>query len=135
MLVLLSNAFGTNVAGDIFNAIGTHWIPNLIFFVIFMVFAASFLGAFEITLPSSLVNKSDAGADKGGLIGIFFMALTLVLVSFSCTGPIVVRGEALLFAALDRIQHRKHDADRNDDTVPGDLEIARLKQKFVVGFL
>lgn len=89
ILVLLSNAFGTNVAGDIFNAIGTHWIPNLIFFVIFMIFAASFLGAFEITLPSSLVNKSDAGADKGGLIGIFFMALTLVLVSFSCTGPIV----------------------------------------------
>lgn len=89
ILVLLSNAFGTNVAGDIFNAIGTHWIPNLIFFVIFMVFAASFLGAFEITLPSSLVNKSDAGADRGGLIGIFFMALTLVLVSFSCTGPIV----------------------------------------------
>ena len=89
VLVLLSNAFGTNVAGDIFNAIGTHWIPNLIVFVIFMVFAASFLGAFEITLPSSLVNKSDAGADKGGLIGIFFMALTLVLVSFSCTGPIV----------------------------------------------
>ncbi len=89
VLVLLSNAFGTNVAGDIFNAIGTHWIPNLIFFVIFMVFAASFFGAFEITLPSSLVNKSDAGADKGGLLGIFFMALTLVLVSFSCTGPIV----------------------------------------------
>ena len=89
VLVLLSNAFGTNVAGDIFNAIGTHWIPNLIFFVIFMIFAASFLGAFEITLPSSLVNKSDEGADKGGLIGIFFMALTLVLVSFSCTGPIV----------------------------------------------
>lgn len=89
ILVLLSNAFGTNVAGDIFNAIGTHWIPNLIFFVIFMVFAASFFGAFEITMPSSLVNKSDAGADKGGLLGIFFMALTLVLVSFSCTGPIV----------------------------------------------
>ena len=63
ILVLLSNAFGTNVAGDIFNAIGTHWIPNLIFFVIFMIFAASFLGAFEITLPSSLVNKSDEGAD------------------------------------------------------------------------
>ena len=89
ILVLLSNAFGTNVAGDIFNAIGTHWIPNLIFFVIFMIFAASVLGAFEITLPSSLVNKSDEGADKGGLVGIFFMALTLVLVSFSCTGPIV----------------------------------------------
>ena len=89
VLVLLSNAFGTNVAGDIFNAIGTHWVPNLIFFIIFMVFAASFFGAFEITMPSKLVNKSDEGADKGGLLGIFFMALTLVLVSFSCTGPIV----------------------------------------------
>ena len=88
-LVLLSNLFGTNVAGDIFNALGTHWIPNLLFFVIFMIFAASFFGAFEITMPSSLVNKSDEGADKGGLLGIFFMALTLVLVSFSCTGPIV----------------------------------------------
>ena len=89
ILVLLSNAFGTDVAGDIFNFIGTHWIPNLIFFIIFMVFAASFFGAFEITMPSKLVNKSDEGADKGGLLGIFFMALTLVLVSFSCTGPIV----------------------------------------------
>ena len=88
-LVLISNLFGTNVAGDIFNALGTHWIPNLIFFVIFMIFAASFFGAFEITMPSKLVNKSDEGADKGGLLGIFFMALTLVLVSFSCTGPIV----------------------------------------------
>ena len=81
--------FGIDVSGDIFNFIGTHWIPNLIFFAIFMVFAASFFGAFEITMPSKLVNKSDAGADKGGIIGIFFMALTLVLVSFSCTGPIV----------------------------------------------
>ncbi|MBQ8492947.1 MAG: thioredoxin family protein [Alistipes sp.] len=80
---------GEGVTEDIFNWLSTHWIPNIIFFVIFMVFAASFFGAFEITLPSSLVNKSDAGADKGGLIGIFFMALTLVLVSFSCTGPIV----------------------------------------------
>ncbi|MBR2367940.1 MAG: thioredoxin family protein [Alistipes sp.] len=80
---------GDGVTEDIFNWLSTHWIPNLIFFVIFMVFAASFFGAFEITLPSSLVNKSDAGADKGGLVGIFFMALTLVLVSFSCTGPIV----------------------------------------------
>ncbi len=81
--------FGIDVSGDIFNFIGTHWIPNLIFFAIFMVFAASFFGAFEITMPSKLVNKSDAGADKGGIVGIFFMALTLVLVSFSCTGPIV----------------------------------------------
>ena len=88
-IIMSLTIFGIDVSGDIFNFIGTHWIPNLIFFLIFMVFAASFFGAFEITLPSSLVNKSDAGADKGGLVGIFFMALTLVLVSFSCTGPIV----------------------------------------------
>ena len=88
-IIMSLTLFGIDVSGDIFNFIGTHWIPNLIFFLIFMVFAASFFGAFEITLPSSLVNKSDEGADKGGLIGIFFMALTLVLVSFSCTGPIV----------------------------------------------
>ena len=89
-LIVISNiAGGTNVTNDIFNWLSTHWIPNLIFFAIFMIFAASFFGAFEITMPSSLVNKSDAGAEKGGLLGIFFMALTLVLVSFSCTGPIV----------------------------------------------
>ncbi len=80
---------GDAVTADIFNWLATHWIPNLLFFIIFMVFAASFFGAFEITLPSSLVNKSDKGSDRGGLIGVFFMALTLVLVSFSCTGPIV----------------------------------------------
>ena len=88
-LIMGLTIFGIDVSGDIFNFIGTHWIPNLIFFLIFMVFAASFFGAFEITMPSKLVNKSDEGADKGGLVGIFFMALTLVLVSFSCTGPIV----------------------------------------------
>ena len=88
-LIMALTLFGIDVSGDIFNFIGTHWIPNLIFFLIFMVFAASFFGAFEITMPSKLVNKSDEGADKGGLLGIFFMALTLVLVSFSCTGPIV----------------------------------------------
>ena len=80
---------GDTVTADIFNWLATHWLPNIIFFLVFMVFAASFFGAFEITLPSSLVNKSDKNSDKGGLAGIFFMALTLVLVSFSCTGPIV----------------------------------------------
>ena len=80
---------GANVTADIFNRTATHWLPNLIFFVIFMVFAASFFGAFEITLPESVVNKTDKGADKKGLAGVFFMALTLVLVSFSCTGPVV----------------------------------------------
>ena len=82
-------AGGDAVTADIFNWLATHWLPNLIFFIVFMVFAASFFGAFEIVLPSSIVNKSDRGADKGGLLGVFFMALTLVLVSFSCTGPIV----------------------------------------------
>lgn len=78
------------VAGpDIANFLSTHWIPNVLFFLIFLFFAASFLGMFEIVLPSSIVNKSDAKADKGGVIGAIFMAVTLVLVSFSCTGPIV----------------------------------------------
>ncbi|MBT2558046.1 thioredoxin family protein [Hymenobacter sp. ISL-91] len=71
------------------NLIATHWLPNLIFFAVFVVFGLSFLGLFEITLPHSMVNKIDAQADKGGWAGVFFMALTLVLVSFSCTGPIV----------------------------------------------
>lgn len=80
---------GDSVTADIFNWLATHWLPNIIFFAVFMIFAASFFGAFEITLPSSIVNKSDQNSDKKGLAGIFFMALTLVLVSFSCTGPIV----------------------------------------------
>lgn len=80
---------GDTVTADIFNWLATHWVPNLIFFLVFMLFAASFFGAFEITMPSWLVNKSDAKADTKGLGGIFFLALTLVLVSFSCTGPIV----------------------------------------------
>ena len=80
---------GNAVTADIVNWLATHWLPNIIFFLVFTVFAASFFGAFEIELPSSLANKSDAKSNKGGLGGIFFMALTLVLVSFSCTGPIV----------------------------------------------
>ncbi|HNP19590.1 MAG TPA: cytochrome c biogenesis protein CcdA [Fulvivirga sp.] len=71
------------------NWLSTHWLPNLFFFGVFVIFALSFLGLFEITLPSRFVNKVDSKADKGGLTGIFFMAFTIVLVSFSCTGPIV----------------------------------------------
>lgn len=82
-------AGGDAVTADIFNWLATHWLPNILFFIVFMVFAASFFGAFEITLPSSWVNKADGKSDKKGLVGVFFMALTLVLVSFSCTGPIV----------------------------------------------
>ncbi len=82
-------AGGEAVTADIFNWLATHWLPNIIFFLIFMLFAASFFGAFEITLPSSWLNKSDEKSNRGGLGGVFFVALTLVLVSFSCTGPIV----------------------------------------------
>lgn len=90
VIILITRiAGGETVTADIFNWLATHWIPNLIFFVVFMIFAASFFGAFEITLPSSIVNKSDKNANRAGLAGVFFMALTLVLVSFSCTGPIV----------------------------------------------
>ncbi|MBO0932314.1 protein-disulfide reductase DsbD family protein [Fibrella aquatilis] len=71
------------------NFVSTHWLPNLLFFAVFFIFGLSFLGLFEITLPSSLVNKADSASERGGLAGIFFMAFTLVLVSFSCTGPIV----------------------------------------------
>lgn len=95
VIILLTWLIGGDaVTADIFNWIATHWLPNLIFFAVFMIFAASFFGAFEIVLPEKLVNDSDAKADKGGLTGIFFMALTLVLVSFSCTGPII--GSALI---------------------------------------
>ena len=80
---------GESVTAGIFNWLATNWLPNLIFFLVFMIFAASFFGAFEITLGSNMLNKSDSKQSTKNLGGIFFMALTLVLVSFSCTGPIV----------------------------------------------
>lgn len=82
---IVAFAFGANAA----NWLSTHWAPNIFFTVIFVVFAASFFGAFEITLPSWIVNKVDKQADKGGITGSIFMAVTIALVSFSCTGPIV----------------------------------------------
>ena len=85
---------GETVTADIFNWLATHWLPNILFFLVFFIFALSFFGAFEITLPSSWSTSADAKSGKGGLAGVFFMALTLVLVSFSCTGPIV--GSVLL---------------------------------------
>ena len=85
---------GEAVTADIFNWLATHWLPNILFFLVFFIFALSFFGAFEITLPSSWSTSADAKSGKGGLAGVFFMALTLVLVSFSCTGPIV--GSVLL---------------------------------------
>lgn len=91
VLILVTRLIGGDaVTADIFNWLATHWLPNIIFFLVFMAFAASFFGAFEIVLPSKLSNSSDAQVDKRkGLGGVFFLALTLVLVSFSCTGPIV----------------------------------------------
>ncbi|AYB30478.1 DUF255 domain-containing protein [Chryseolinea soli] len=71
------------------NHLSTEWLPNIIFFAVFIVFGLSFLGLFEITLPGTFINKMDQKSEKGGWVGIFFMAFTLVLVSFSCTGPLV----------------------------------------------
>lgn len=82
---LVAVIFGPGIA----NWLSTHWLPNTLFFLIFFLFAFSFFGMFEITLPSWMVNKTDSQVDQGGFLGSFFMALTLVLVSFSCTGPIV----------------------------------------------
>ena len=93
VIILLTRLISGNMAADIFNWIATSWI-NVIFFLIFVLFALSFFGAFELVLPSSVVNKADSKSNRGGIIGVFFMALTLVLVSFSCTGPIV--GSAII---------------------------------------
>jgi thiol:disulfide interchange protein len=91
--LLITAIFGP----EALNRLSTNWIANTLFFIIFIVFAFSFFGYYEITLPSSWSTKSDQMADKGGLLGIFFMAFTLALVSFSCTGPII--GSALVSAA------------------------------------
>ena len=101
VLGLVVALFQSTAATD---AIGTHWIPNLIFALLFIVFAVSFLGAFEITLPSDLANKADREADKGGYIAAFFVALAMVIVSFSCTGPFV--GSILAAAVLDGVALR-----------------------------
>ncbi len=102
-LIIITRVVGGDaVTADIFNWLATHWLPNIVFFIVFMIFAASFFGAFEIVLPSKLVNKSDENVDKKkGLGGVFFLALTLVLVSFSCTGPIV--GSVLIKATQGEV--------------------------------
>ncbi|HMQ48210.1 MAG TPA: cytochrome c biogenesis protein CcdA [Saprospiraceae bacterium] len=93
--LIITGVFGATAL----NTLSTDWIANTLFFLIFLFFAFSFFGYYEITLPSSWANKSDSMADKGGLIGIFFMAFTLALVSFSCTGPII--GSALVQSATN----------------------------------
>lgn len=94
---ILSIPFHFNTDPEVLNEVATSVWLNIIFFVVFVVFAISFFGYFEITLPSSVTNKADSASQVGGIIGIFFMALTLALVSFSCTGPILgtVLGNAL----------------------------------------
>jgi thiol:disulfide interchange protein DsbD len=100
-IILIYTIVGTVIAVTLgvnfANWLSTHWLPNVLFFLIFVIFAASFFGMFELTLPNWLINKSDSQADRGGFTGAFFMAFTLVLVSFSCTGPLV--GAILVKAA------------------------------------
>ena len=101
-IVVIYTALGvivslTSAGAGIANALSTHWIPNIIFFGLFVAFAVSFFGAFEIVLPNKWVSGADARVDKGGVFASFFMGLTTVIVSFSCTGPIV--GALLVEAA------------------------------------
>jgi thiol:disulfide interchange protein len=86
---LIGAAIAPLMGPETANHLSTEWLPNLIFFLVFIIFGLSFLGLFEITLPGTFINKVDQQSEKGGLIGVFFMAFTLVLVSFSCTGPLV----------------------------------------------
>ena len=104
-IIVIYTAIGLIVAVTLgpgfINWLSTHWLPNIFFFALFAIFAASFFGMFEIVLPSWIVNRSDKQADKGGYAGAFFMALTLVLVSFSCTAPLV--GGLLVEAATGEV--------------------------------
>jgi thiol:disulfide interchange protein DsbD len=101
-IILLYSSLGiivslTSAGAGFANTLSTHWIPNLLFFILFLVFAASFFGAFEIVMPTKWVSSSDSKVDRGGALAAFFLGLTTVLVSFSCTGPIV--GALLVEAA------------------------------------
>ncbi|MCJ7447385.1 MAG: hypothetical protein MUO72_06830, partial [Bacteroidales bacterium] len=93
-IILIYSSLGiivslTSAGAGFANALSTHWIPNIIFFSLFVVFATSFFGAFEIVLPNKWVSGADSNVDKGGILSSFFMGLTTVIVSFSCTGPII----------------------------------------------
>jgi len=101
-IILLYSSLGiivslTSAGAGFANTLSTHWIPNALFFILFLVFAASFFGAFEMVMPSKWVSSTDSKVDKGGVVAAFFLGLTTVLVSFSCTGPIV--GALLVEAA------------------------------------
>ena len=93
-IILIYSSLGiivslTSAGAGFANTLSTHWIPNILFFSLFIIFASSFFGAFEIVLPSKWVNSTDSKVDKGGMLASFFMGLTTVIVSFSCTGPII----------------------------------------------
>src|SRR5450759_2059556 len=101
-IVLIYSSLGiivslTSAGAGFANTLSTHWIPNTLFFALFIIFAISFFGAFEILLPNSWVTRADSSVDKGGIMAAFFMGLTTVIVSFSCTGPII--GALLVEAA------------------------------------
>jgi len=101
-IVLIYSSLGiivslTSAGAGFANALSTHWIPNALFFILFIVFATSFFGAFEIVLPNKWITSADSKVDKGGMLAAFFMGLTTVIVSFSCTGPII--GALLVEAA------------------------------------
>jgi thiol:disulfide interchange protein len=101
-IVLIYSSLGiivslTSAGAGFANALSTHWIPNTLFFALFVIFATSFFGAFEIVLPNKWVAGADSKVDKGGMLAAFFMGLTTVIVSFSCTGPII--GALLVEAA------------------------------------
>jgi thiol:disulfide interchange protein DsbD len=101
-IILLYSSLGiivslTSAGAGFANTLSTHWIPNTLFFALFLIFAASFFGAFEIVMPSKWVSSTDSKVDRGGVLAAFFLGLTTVLVSFSCTGPIV--GALLVEAA------------------------------------
>jgi thiol:disulfide interchange protein DsbD len=83
--VILSVLLGPQTA----NELATAWIPNILFFVLFVIFGISLMGFFELTIPSGLITSMDKKSEQGGYLGVFFMAFTLVLVSFSCTGPLI----------------------------------------------
>ena len=90
IFTLLGAVFSFGIFGlNIGNTLSTHWIPNFLFFGLFLIFSMSFFGAFAMVLPGSLANKTDVKADKGGMLGAFFLALTTVIVAFSCIGPFV----------------------------------------------
>lgn len=101
-IILIYSSLGivvslTSAGAGIANALSTHWIPNMLFFALFVIFAISFFGAFEIVLPNKWASGADSKVDQGGMLAAFFMGLTTVIVSFSCTGPIV--GALLVEAA------------------------------------